>query len=201
MGSSISRQWPVRTYEEAKAPSTRRPLPWRLARNSLWPNIRHQQDNHALQVFVIRDSTRVAAAFQGGQAYANYILWARTPADCAQLDKDTHGRVRRLVRDATLIRSLFPIVTRPHFDDPRVSQTLYLAVDRTKAGELAYRGMGVRGTFFIPPYVGEPQEEFPTLPPAGWIHSTTTRVLQVCEGWISGAFHEPARAPQASPGP
>ena len=110
----------------------------------------------ALQVFLIRDATRRVAALQAGQAYANYILWACSPTDCAQLEKDTNGRVRHLVRDATLIRSLFLKITEPPFDDPRVRRAIYLGVDRPRMVELAYNGVGVPGTFFVPPYVEDP---------------------------------------------
>ena len=115
----------------------------------------------ALKIFIARKETRRLAALQAEQAYAIMSIWSCQPANCAQLEKDTKGRMRHLVRDATSARTMFLNISGPPFNDPRLRRAIYLAVDRPQLVERAFKGVGVPGTFFTPLYVEDPFDNRP----------------------------------------
>ena len=101
------------------------------------------------EVFIITDAARVFAALESEQVLGTDNIYGLKPADVIQLEKDTGGRVKALLY-AGIVEQILLDPTVPPFDDPRARRAVFLALDRKELIQVARKGAGQIGGFFVP---------------------------------------------------
>jgi peptide/nickel transport system substrate-binding protein len=101
------------------------------------------------EVFIIKEASRVFAALESEQVLGTDNIYGLSPVDVMQLEADTGGRVKALLY-AGIVDNLLFDTTLPPFDDPRARRAVFLALDRKELIQVARKGAGEIGGFFIP---------------------------------------------------
>ncbi len=124
---------------------------------------------------IIRDFNRRLAAMQFGQAYstAGPMIGGYGNVDTLQVQAETDGRVRALLKRDAFTTSMILHTNKPPFDDPRMRRAVFLAINRDELNQIVYcKGdFGCLGSpmTFLPRIGGfdaEPRDELAQLP--GW---------------------------------
>jgi peptide/nickel transport system substrate-binding protein len=101
------------------------------------------------EVFIITDQARVFAALESEQVLGTDNIYGLKPADVIQLEKDTGGRVKALNYPG-IVEQILLDTTSPPFDDSQARRAVFLALDRKELIQVARKGAGQIGGFFIP---------------------------------------------------
>ena len=124
---------------------------------------------------VVRDFNRRLAAVQVGQAFvtAGPMIGSYGVPDTLQVQAETDGRVRALLKKEAFTTSAILHTNKPPFDDPRMRRAVFLSINRDELNQivLCKGDFGCLGTpmTFLPRIGGfdaEPKDELTTLP--GW---------------------------------
>ena len=124
---------------------------------------------------IVRDFNRRLAAMQVGQAFttAGPMIGGYGVSDSLQVQAETDGRVRALLKPDAFTTSIILHTNKPPFDDPRMRRAAFLAIDRVELNEIVRckGGFGCLGSpmTFLPRIGGfdaEPRDELSQIP--GW---------------------------------
>ena len=124
---------------------------------------------------IVRDFNRRLAALQVGQAFttAGPMIGGYGVSDSLQVQAETDGRVRALLKPDAFTTSIILHTNKPPFDDPRMRRAAFLAIDRVELNEIVRckGGFGCLGSpmTFLPRIGGfdaEPRDELTQIP--GW---------------------------------
>ena len=124
---------------------------------------------------IVRDFNRRLAALQVGQAYstAGPMIGSYGVADTLQVQAETDGRVRALLKPDAFTTSVILHTNKPPFDDPRMRRAAFLAIDREELNEIVrckgnFGCLGSPQTFLprIGGFDAEPRDELSQIP--GW---------------------------------
>ena len=124
---------------------------------------------------IVRDFNRRLAAMQVGQAFttAGPMIGGYGVSDSLQVQAETDGRVRALLKPDAFTTSIILHTNKPPFDDPRMRRAAFLAIDRVELNEIVRckGGFGCLGSpmTFLPRIGGfdaEPRDELRQIP--GW---------------------------------
>ena len=99
--------------------------------------------------FIVKDKARVRGALLTGQVWMTYGASSRTPpVDAAAIEADSEGALKSWVIPVNSVGGFFINFTEPPFDNPKVRQAMYLALDREELVQSALFGFGKPGTHF-----------------------------------------------------
>ena len=124
---------------------------------------------------IVRDFNRRLAAMQVGQAFttAGPMIGGYGVSDSLQVQAETDGRVRALLKPDAFTTSIILHTNKPPFDDPRMRRAAFLVIDRVELNEIirCKGGFGCLGSpmTFLPRIGGfdaEPRDELSQIP--GW---------------------------------
>ena len=124
---------------------------------------------------IVRDFNRRLAAMQVGQAFttAGPMIGGYGVSDSLQVQAETDGRVRALLKPDAFTTSIILHTNKPPFDDSRMRRAAFLVIDRVELNEIirCKGGFGCLGSpmTFLPRIGGfdaEPRDELSQIP--GW---------------------------------